>query len=62
MRHHPYSAFGRIYKAVSAAAIGLALSMVAAPFAAADPVDSQHRRHRHPTQQRRVPPSRPIRR
>jgi hypothetical protein len=40
MRHHPYSAFGRIYKAVSAAAIGLALSMVAAPFAAADPVGS----------------------
>ena len=41
MRHHPCSPFGRISKAVSAASIGLALGVVATPFAAA-------RSHRFP--------------
>jgi hypothetical protein len=40
MRHHRRSPFGRISKAVSAALIGLALGMVATPFAAADPIGS----------------------
>jgi hypothetical protein len=40
MSYQPYSGFGRIYKAASAALLGLALSTVAVPFAAADPVGS----------------------
>ena len=43
MRHHPCSPFGRISKAVSAALIGLALGMVATPFAAAVPLVPRRR-------------------